>query len=174
MRPDLLYSDVMLNHRSQRLMHESIKEQEKAAKAGLEYLQVQANKETLEAECKGIVDEIAVAQANFVESTCQLIPELSLHAQSHLTVWFPQSTSGSWRSRRTHGRSSGSARTSSRSAMMRSEGSSSRWRRSVVVAMSWMEDSGWLTLLADRLATSRAKAQRSGRRSSRRVRRSST
>ena len=52
-------------------MHESIKEQEKAAKAGLEYLQVQANKEALEAECKGIVDEIAVAQANFVESMCR-------------------------------------------------------------------------------------------------------
>ena len=50
-------------------MQDSIKEQEKAAKAGLEYLQVQANKEALEAECKGIVDEIAVAQAHFVEGT---------------------------------------------------------------------------------------------------------
>ena len=51
-------------------MHESIKEQEKAAKAGLEYLQVQANKDALEAECKGQSDEIAVAQAHFVESMC--------------------------------------------------------------------------------------------------------
>ena len=53
----------------QRFMQESIKEQEKAAKAGLEYLQVQANKEALEAECKGQSDEIAIAQGNFIEST---------------------------------------------------------------------------------------------------------
>ncbi|TBU28690.1 hypothetical protein BD311DRAFT_313253 [Dichomitus squalens] len=48
-------------------MHESIKEQEKATLAGLEYLQVQANKEALEATCKEQKEAIEVAQANFVE-----------------------------------------------------------------------------------------------------------
>ncbi len=73
-------------------MHESIKEQEKAAKAGLEYLQVQANKDALEAECKGQSDEIAVAQAHFVEGTYD-VPCLSWH----VTYRSAQSISGSWR-----------------------------------------------------------------------------
>ena len=49
-------------------MHESIKEQEKATLSGLEYLQVQANKEALEATCKEQKEAIEVAQAHFVES----------------------------------------------------------------------------------------------------------
>ena len=48
-------------------MHESIKEQEKATLAGLEYLQVQENKEALEATCKEQKEAIEVAQAHFVE-----------------------------------------------------------------------------------------------------------
>ncbi|EJF55700.1 hypothetical protein DICSQDRAFT_175618, partial [Dichomitus squalens LYAD-421 SS1] len=50
-----------------RLMHESIKEQEKATLAGLEYFQVQANKGALGATCKGQKEAIEIAQANFVE-----------------------------------------------------------------------------------------------------------
>lgn len=63
---------------SQKIMHEAIDAQNQASRAGLEYLQVAANKAALEGMCKEQKEEIEKAKKAFGESKLTLYQEMSV------------------------------------------------------------------------------------------------